>query len=235
MGLYLHSHPIDRFFKRSIRLWSKYFNLINLINEYSILSSTWNRFTTILPFFHIHKIQIRVVINYSFFLFILYFYIIVIVFKFKYVCIQVYSSSFLEFRWKNSYNNARQSTPFVRTASIESLHLSFIYSPFWKAGVGSGLPIFINSRVSLNLKVLTQQVSILRLKPIKSVASTNFAISPLLCLRSQCDVLSPFYPFIYAGTFEFIIIQKYRNSYIERHFILFDFAYFLSSLVGARI
>ena len=56
-----------------------------------------------------------------------------------------------------SYNNARQSTPFVRTASIESLHLSFIYSSFWKGkvGVGSGLPIFFNSRVSLNLKVLT--------------------------------------------------------------------------------
>ena len=60
------------------------------------------------------------------------------------------------------FTNATQSTPFVRTASIESLHLSFFYSVlslwtfayFRNTGFGSGLPIF-NSRVSLNLKVIT--------------------------------------------------------------------------------
>lgn len=80
--------------------------------------------------------------------------------------------------------NAMPFTPFIRTASIESLHLSFFSCRtlnlsfyFRKTGFGSGLPI-VNSRVSLNLKVITWQVSIPRLNPIKSVASTNFAISP---------------------------------------------------------
>lgn len=68
---------------------------------------------------------------------------------------------------------------------LEQLPLSLCTYPFFffnfcfrKTGFGSGLPIFINSGVSLNLKVVTQQVSIPRLNPIKSVASTNFAISP---------------------------------------------------------
>lgn len=69
----------------------------------------------------------------------------------------------LEFREKDSFANATWSTPFVRTAPIESLHLSFFYSRFMnpycfvgfrKTGFGSGLPIF-NSRGSLNLKVVT--------------------------------------------------------------------------------
>lgn len=48
MGLYLYSCPINQFFKIKDR--SDY-GVNDLINEYSILSSTWNWFITILFFF----------------------------------------------------------------------------------------------------------------------------------------------------------------------------------------
>lgn len=87
---------------------------------------------------------------------------------------------------------------------LEQLPLSLCTYPFLfsvyetlvcfnKTGFGSGSPIF-NSRVSLNLKVLTWQVSIPRLNPIKSVASTNFAISPFLfCDQDHIMMPSPFF------------------------------------------
>lgn len=123
---------------------------------------------------------------------------------------------------------------------LEQLPLSLCTYPFFtfcpfvfflKTGFGSGLPIFINSGVSLNLKVITQQVSIPRLNPIKSAASTNFAISPF-CFEIRISFLlrcrSPFY-FISTGTVEFI---KYgflsRKSFSPLLFL----GYLLSSSIG---
>lgn len=40
-------------------------------------------------------------------------------------------------------NNARSSTPFVRTASIESLHLSFFILPFGKEELAQDCPFFL--------------------------------------------------------------------------------------------
>lgn len=65
---------------------------------------------------------------------------------------------------------------------------NFLNFCFQKTGFGSGLPPFINSGVSLNLKVLTRRVSIPRPNLIKSVASTNFAISPLILREIQISL-----------------------------------------------
>lgn len=112
MGLYLYSRPIKEFFKRSIRLWSQLldhwrfdssFNLELIHNNSSIL--------------HIHiknKIQTQVIINRLISYFSTYTYVYILHPLFSGVSIE----GFL-------YTNATQSTPFVRTASIESLHLSF--------------------------------------------------------------------------------------------------------------
>ena len=106
MGLYLYSRPINQLFKRSIRLWSEWFYQWIFDSFFNLQSIHNNSFI-----FHIKDSSRPESFD--------------IVFQYVYVCIYVYPSSFLEFRWKDSFTNATQPTPFVRTASIESLHLSF--------------------------------------------------------------------------------------------------------------
>lgn len=130
MGLYLHSHPMDRFFKRSIRRGSKCFYLLK---EYSILSSSWNRFITILPFFIVIKEKVG-----SLWIFFIFFSIL----YWRMYAYTFILHPFLSFDGRVLVTTQDSQLHFVRTASIESLHLSCIYSFFWKAGVGSGLPVF---------------------------------------------------------------------------------------------
>ena len=118
---------------------------------------------------------------------------------------------------------------------LEQLPLSLCTYPlfhflnlcFQKTGFGSGLPPFINSGVSLNLKVFTWRVSIPRPNLIKSVASTNFAISPSFCVRFKfhCDVVYFFLSFILNSLNS---LDTVPYSYLEK---VFSFISYLFSRV----
>lgn len=104
MGLYLYSRPINQFFKRSIILRSKRFD------HWIFDSSLWNQFRTISEFFWKKK-EFR-----SWWIFA--------------ISVRIRGNSFSYFmEYKDSYTNAinkGKGNPiwFVRTTSIESLHLS---------------------------------------------------------------------------------------------------------------
>ena len=112
MGLYLYSRPINKFFKRKDR--SDY-GVNDLINEYSILSSSIHNNSFL--FFSSKKIRILVVI-----FAIVFHYVYVVYIGLSFI---LYEFSILDRRIHFPFlPKKRQPTPFVRTASIESLHLS---------------------------------------------------------------------------------------------------------------
>lgn len=146
MGLYLHSHPMDRFFKRYTKLWSKCFNkriFDSFFNLESIQKNSSIFFIFIKENFGSSSIFLYFLLYHS------------IVFLFKYLCrFLLHPFWRLDRRILITYYNARRSIPFVRTSSIESLHLS-LFSFLFESRSWLRIAHFFNSRVSLNLKVIT--------------------------------------------------------------------------------
>lgn len=118
-GLYLYSRPINQFFKRSIRLWSEWFDQWIFDSFFNVESI---HTTPTLPFFFIKKNRLgsSLIISFD-----------------RVLNTYVYTFILHPFwSFDGKIPRPRQSTPFVRTASIESLHLSFfsLSEPFFVFG-----------------------------------------------------------------------------------------------------
>ncbi len=113
-GLYLYSRPINQFFKRSIRLWSEWFDQWIFDSFFNVESSH----TT--SFYFVYK-------KYGFGSSLIIWYSII------YVCIYPYPSlhSFSFWSFDVKIPLPTHLTPFVRIASVESLHLSFFSEPLF--------------------------------------------------------------------------------------------------------